>query len=189
MLAQDRVGDGQYKPCAPCRARARRHQPDKGVKHPFNLLLGDAGASIFEHCFYPIADGPQDHPNVSAVELCILDQGSQFMSVTWTDRLKRVGTRISMDGKGRCLDNILIARLWRSLKYEYVYLRRLRNCAAVHLAGRRRMTCYQKLPVWDELGGPSRSSFKHQTERPIVASLHNVASPDEGNDDSAGCHS
>ena len=37
-------------------------------------------------------------------------------------RLKRVGTRISMDGKGRCLDNIFIERLWRSLKYECVYL-------------------------------------------------------------------
>ena len=48
--------------------------------------------------------------------------GSQFTSFAWTDRLKRVGTRISMDGKGRCLDNIFIERLWRSLKYECVYL-------------------------------------------------------------------
>ncbi len=39
-----------------------------------------------------------------------------------TDRLKRIGTRISMDGKGRCLDNIFIERLLRSLKYECVYL-------------------------------------------------------------------
>lgn len=43
-------------------------------------------------------------------------------SYAWTDRLKRVGTRISMDGRGRCLDNTLIERLWRSLKYECVYL-------------------------------------------------------------------
>jgi putative transposase len=50
------------------------------------------------------------------------DQGSQFISFVWTDWLKRVGTRISMDGKGRCLDNIFIERLWRSLKYECVYL-------------------------------------------------------------------
>ncbi len=46
------------------------------------------------------------------------DQGSQFTSFAWTDRLKRIGTRISMDGKGRCLDNIFVERLWRSLKYE-----------------------------------------------------------------------
>ena len=50
------------------------------------------------------------------------DQGSQFTSFDWTYRLKRVGTRISMDGKGRCLDNIFIERLCRSLKYECVYL-------------------------------------------------------------------
>jgi putative transposase len=50
------------------------------------------------------------------------DQGSQFKSFAWPDRLKRVGTRILMDGKGRCLDNIFIERLWRSLKYECVYL-------------------------------------------------------------------
>lgn len=55
-------------------------------------------------------------------EIMNTDQGSQFTSFAWTDRLKRVGTRISMDGKGRCLDNIFIERLWRSMKYECVYL-------------------------------------------------------------------
>jgi len=55
-------------------------------------------------------------------EIMNTDQGSQFTSCAWTDRLKRVGSRISMDGKGRCLDNIFIERLWRSLKYECVYL-------------------------------------------------------------------
>ena len=50
------------------------------------------------------------------------DQGSQFTSFAWTSRLKRAGTRISMDGKGRCIDNVFIERLWRSLKYECVYL-------------------------------------------------------------------
>ncbi len=49
-------------------------------------------------------------------------QGSQFTSFAWTDRLKRAGVKISMDGKGRCIDNIFIERLWRSLKYECVYL-------------------------------------------------------------------
>ena len=50
------------------------------------------------------------------------DQGSQFTSFVWTDRLKRAGCQISMDGKGRCIDNVFIERLWRSLKYECVYL-------------------------------------------------------------------
>lgn len=51
------------------------------------------------------------------------DQGGQFTSFAWTDRMKRIGVRISMDGRGRCINNIVIERLWRSTKYECVYLR------------------------------------------------------------------
>jgi len=53
-----------------------------------------------------------------SVRAAMRRQGSQFTSFAWTDRLKRVGTWISMDGKGRRLGNILIEPLWRSLKYE-----------------------------------------------------------------------
>ena len=51
------------------------------------------------------------------------DQGSQFTSETFTGELAQRGITISMDGRGRCFDNIFIERLWRSLKYEEVYLR------------------------------------------------------------------
>ena len=57
-----------------------------------------------------------------APEIFNTDQGSQFTSWTWTQRLKEAGVRISMDGRGRFLDNIFIERLWRSLKYECIYL-------------------------------------------------------------------
>lgn len=50
------------------------------------------------------------------------DQGSQFTSFAWTDRLRRSGVRISMDGKRRFLDNIFVEALWRSMKYERIYL-------------------------------------------------------------------
>jgi putative transposase len=50
------------------------------------------------------------------------DQGSQFTSEDFTEVLLHKGTKISMDGKGRYLDNIFVERLWRSLKYEEVYL-------------------------------------------------------------------
>lgn len=50
------------------------------------------------------------------------DQGSQFTSDKFTGILAKRGVAISMDGRGRCLDNIFIERLWRSLKYEEVYL-------------------------------------------------------------------
>jgi putative transposase len=53
-------------------------------------------------------------------EIFNTDQGSQFTSDDFTGTLKRHGIMISMDGKGRCMDNIFVERLWRSLKYEEV---------------------------------------------------------------------
>jgi putative transposase len=50
------------------------------------------------------------------------DQGSQFTSPRFTGLLQRAGVRISMDGRGRWMDNVFVERLWRSLKYECVYL-------------------------------------------------------------------
>ena len=50
------------------------------------------------------------------------DQGSQFTGNAFTSVLKNADIKISMDGKGRCMDNIFIERLWRSVKYEEVYL-------------------------------------------------------------------
>jgi putative transposase len=55
-------------------------------------------------------------------EIFNTDQGSQFTSQDFTDVLKEAGVRISMDGRGRWMDNVFIERLWRSLKYECVYL-------------------------------------------------------------------
>jgi putative transposase len=51
------------------------------------------------------------------------DQGSQFTSMEFTKTLEGKEVKISMDGKGRCLDNIFVERLWRSVKYEETYLK------------------------------------------------------------------
>jgi putative transposase len=56
-------------------------------------------------------------------EIFNTDQGSQFTSEEWITPLKAAGVAISMDGKGRWIDNVFIERLWRSVKYEDVYLR------------------------------------------------------------------
>lgn len=55
-------------------------------------------------------------------EIFNTDQGCQFTSEDWIKRLEATGCRISMDGKGRWVDNVFIERLWRSVKYEDVYL-------------------------------------------------------------------
>jgi len=52
------------------------------------------------------------------------DQGVQFTAEAFAGRLLAAGVQVSMDGKGRCLDNVFVERLWRSVKYEDLYLRR-----------------------------------------------------------------
>ena len=55
-------------------------------------------------------------------EIMNSDQGSQFTSSEWIQTLTNAEVKISMDGRGRWIDNRMIERLWRSLKYEFVYL-------------------------------------------------------------------
>jgi putative transposase len=56
-------------------------------------------------------------------EIFNTDQGAQFTSPAFTGRLAAAGIRISMDGRGRALDNVFVERLWRTVKYEEVYLK------------------------------------------------------------------
>ena len=56
-------------------------------------------------------------------EIMNTDQGVQFTATTYTSCLEDAGVRISMDGRGRALDNVFIERLWRSVKYEDLYLK------------------------------------------------------------------
>ena len=60
-------------------------------------------------------------------EIFNTDQGSQFTSIAFTGMPEASRIRCSMDGRGRCLDNVFIERLWRSLKYEAVYLHELED--------------------------------------------------------------
>ena len=55
-------------------------------------------------------------------EIFNTDQGTQFTSLTFTGRLAEAGIRISWDGRGRALDNVFVERLWRSVKYEEIFL-------------------------------------------------------------------
>ena len=71
-------------------------------------------------------------------EIFNTDQGSQFTSEVFTGQLKKEGIRISMDGKGRWADNVFVERLWRSLKYEHVYLHAYESVGEA----RRKIGCY-----------------------------------------------
>ena len=60
-------------------------------------------------------------------EIFNTDQGSQFTASSFTGRVERAGARVSMDGRGRALDNVFVERLWRTVKYENIYLRNYGN--------------------------------------------------------------
>ena len=70
-------------------------------------------------------------------EIFNTDQGSQFTSAEFTGALKTNDIRISMDGKGRWIDNVFVERIWKSVKYEHVYLHAYENVteARQQLAG------------------------------------------------------
>jgi putative transposase len=77
-------------------------------------------------------------------EIFNTDQGSQFTGEEWTGRLKEAGVAISMDGKGRWIDNVFIERLWRSVKYEEVYLHAYANGTEAHRALTRYFSFYNE---------------------------------------------
>ena len=81
------------------------------------------------------------------------DQGSQFTSAAFTDRVQAAGARCSMDGRGRCLDNVFIERLWRSLKYEAVYLHELADGFVAEQVISEWMTFYSDVRPHSALGG------------------------------------
>ena len=70
------------------------------------------------------------------------DQGVQFTAGAWAGRLERAGVAVSMDGRGRCLDNVFVERLWRSVKYEDVYLRGYETVPQLHEGLERYFTFY-----------------------------------------------
>jgi putative transposase len=81
------------------------------------------------------------------------DQGSQFTSEAFTGVLKEAGIRISMDGRGRAYDNIFVERLWRSVKYEEVYLHDYQTPAEARLGLNRYFEFYNHQRPHQSLGG------------------------------------
>ncbi|MBI3860069.1 MAG: IS3 family transposase [Thaumarchaeota archaeon] len=80
------------------------------------------------------------------------DQGVQFTAQACTDRLEQAGVRISMDGRGRAFDNIFIERLWRSVKYEEVYLHDYETVLALEAGLERYFSFYNKERPHQALG-------------------------------------
>jgi putative transposase len=81
------------------------------------------------------------------------DQGSQLTSPRFTQVLLDAGVRVSMDGRGRWMDNVFIERLWRSLKYECIYLNAFETGSEARAGIGRWMTYYNRARPHSALGG------------------------------------
>jgi putative transposase len=90
------------------------------------------------------------------------DQGSQFTSEEFTGTLTRAEVQISMDGRGRALDNVFIERLWRSVKYEDVYLREYPDGHALHKGLARHFRFYNHERPHSSLGNSTPASCHHR---------------------------
>ena len=80
---------------------------------------GISNSMTAEWCTEIVSEAVERHGQPAIINS---DQGSQFTSDVYIDYLKEKGIQISMDSKGRAIDNIFIERLWRTVKYEHIYL-------------------------------------------------------------------
>ena len=85
-------------------------------------------------------------------EIFNTDQGCQFTSADFTDKLKSANVRISMDGRGRCFDNIFTERLWRTVKYEDIYINDYDDVPAVYTGLKKYWNFYNTERLHQSLG-------------------------------------
>ena len=99
------------------------------------------------------------------------DQGAQFTSDAFTQTLQERGIRVSMDGKGRYLDNIFVERLWRSIKYEEVYLKAYQTVAEARVGINAYLEFYNRRRPHQSLGyrTPAQVYQKGQAEKRVAA--------------------
>ncbi|KZY30415.1 integrase [Roseovarius sp. HI0049] len=102
-----------------------------------------------------------------APEIMNTDQGSQFTSIDFITALKGAGIRISMDGKGAWRDNVFVERLWRTIKYEEVYLRAYDSVSAARESLGRYLAFYNTRRPHSSLDGQTPDQAYLNTPRPI----------------------
>jgi len=96
------------------------------------------------------------------------DQGSQFTSPEWTGRLEGLGIKVSMDGKGRWMDNIFIERLWRSYKYEDLYMKEYATLAELEAGIRQWMERYNTWRPHQNLGNQTPAQVYETNRKPAT---------------------
>jgi putative transposase len=101
------------------------------------------------------------------------DQGSQFTSLEFTGRLFKEGIKISMDGRGRALDNIFVERLWRSVKYEEIYLKDYQSVKDAVKGLERYFEFYNGERLHQSLGYQTPEAVYRQEQKPAAVTTLN----------------
>ena len=96
---------------------------------------------------------PEESLQRGTPEVFNTDRGVQFTAHAWTGRLEGAGVAVSMGGKGRCLDNIFVERLWRTVKYEEVYLKAYDSVGEARASLSRYLAFYNQRRPHSSLGG------------------------------------
>jgi len=102
-------------------------------------------------------------------EIFNTDQGCQFTSLEWIEHLEGLGIRVSMDGKGRWMDNVFIERLWRSVKYEDIYLKAYQKISDLRTGLKRWFRRYNEWRPHEALSNETPSAvYAHRNEKEDV---------------------
>ena len=152
-----------------------RRNIDQGITRIYRFVEASARMSA------PLDDPPVDFLILEAVEEALArygkpdifntDQGSQFTSVDFTAVLKKAEIAISMDGKGAWRDNVFVERLWRSIKYEEVYLSAYKSVPEARAAIGRYLSFYNTRRPHSSLDRqtPDRAYFNALTPMMVAA--------------------
>jgi putative transposase len=103
-------------------------------------------------------------------EILNTDQGSQFTSEDWVRCVQEAGIKVSMDGKGRWVDNVIIERFWRSLKHEHILVHSFDSIASLRQSIRNYITAYNHRRLHQSLGYKTPAEvygIESSTHRPI----------------------
>lgn len=95
------------------------------------------------------------------------NQGSQFTTTAFTQHLLERQILISMDGRGRALDNVFVERLWRSVKYENVYLNDYQSISELHTGLNKYFTFYNHERPHSALDGRTPAEVHHDHRAPL----------------------
>ena len=108
-------------------------------------------------------------------EIFNTDQGSQFTSPQWTGRIEGLGIAVSMDGKGRWMDNVFIERLWKSYKYEDLYLKEYATLGELEVGIRQRMERYNTWRPHQNLDNQTPTQVYASDRKPAAAPIEKAA--------------